>query len=79
MGAVVRLRMARRLLVLAVVLNLMDVATGVMHWHGNEPVFRFFLGLMLGVGAGTVLFFPGGTMATSLSFSPRCIRVVKDG
>src|ERR1700733_14202800 len=54
-GALVRLRMARRLLVGALVLNLLDVATGVLHWHGNLPVFRFFLGLLLGVGVGAVL------------------------
>ncbi len=54
-GALVRLRMARRLLAVAVVLNLVDVATGVLHWHGNEPMFRFFVGLMLGVGVGAVL------------------------
>ena len=54
-GALVRLRKGRRLLAAAMVLNLVDVATGVMHWHGNLPVFRFFLGLMLGVGVGAVL------------------------
>jgi uncharacterized membrane protein len=59
-GALVRLRMGRRLLGLAVVLNVADVATGALHWHGNLPVFRFFLGLMLGVGVGAVLFFPEG-------------------
>jgi uncharacterized membrane protein len=57
-GALVRLRMARRLLVVAVVLNLADVATGVLHWHGNLPLARFFLGLMLGVGVGAVLSLP---------------------
>jgi uncharacterized membrane protein len=54
-GMVVRLRRARWLLTVAVVLNLVDVVSGVMHWHGNLPIFRFFLGLMLGVGAGAVL------------------------
>jgi uncharacterized membrane protein len=54
-GLVVRLRMARRLLAVAVVLNVVDIATGVMHWHGNLPIFRFFLGLVLGVGVGAVL------------------------
>jgi uncharacterized membrane protein len=54
-GALVRWRMARRLLVGALVLNLLDVATEVLHWHGNLPVFRFFLGLLLGVGVGAVL------------------------
>jgi uncharacterized membrane protein len=55
-GALVRLRMARRLLVAALVLNLADVATGVLHWHGSLPLVRFSLGLMLGVGVGAVLF-----------------------
>src|ERR1700730_5069297 len=50
MGMVVRLRWARWLLIAAVVLNLVDVVSGVMRWHGNLPVFRFFLGLMFGVG-----------------------------
>jgi uncharacterized membrane protein len=54
-GMVVRLRRSRWLLTVAVVLNLVDVLTGAMHWQGNLPVFRFFLGLMLGVGAGAVL------------------------
>src|ERR1700676_666046 len=34
-GMVVRLRRARWLLALALIFNLMDVATGAMHWHGN--------------------------------------------
>jgi uncharacterized membrane protein len=55
LGALVRLRMARRFLVVAGVLNLVDVATGVLHWHGNLPLVRFFLGLMLGLGVGVVL------------------------
>jgi uncharacterized membrane protein len=67
-GALVRLRMGRRLLAAAVVLNLVDVATGTMHWHGNEPVFRFFLGLMLGLGVGMVLFLPEGLLP--LRYSP---------
>lgn len=54
-GALVRLGRARRWLVVAVMVNLLDVATGMLHWHGNMPVFRFFLGLMLGVGVGAVL------------------------
>ncbi len=59
-GALVRLGLGRQLLGLALALNLVDVATGVMHWHGNLPVFRFFLGLMLGVGVGAVLLLPEG-------------------
>jgi uncharacterized membrane protein len=49
---------ARRLLAIALVLNLLDVATASLHWHGNLPVPRFLLGLMLGVGAGAVLLSP---------------------
>ena len=52
---VVRLRWARGLLVLAVVLNLVDVASEAIHWHGSLSLIRFFLGLMLGVGVGAVL------------------------
>jgi uncharacterized membrane protein len=54
-GMVVRLRRARWLLALALIFNLVDIASGVLHWHGNLPVFRFFFGLMLGFGVGTVL------------------------
>jgi uncharacterized membrane protein len=54
-GALVRLRGARWWLSLALVVNLADVATGAMHWHGNLPFFRFFFGLMLGLGVGAVL------------------------
>lgn len=59
-GMVVRLKRARWLLAFALVLNLADVLSGVMHWHGNLPVFRFFFGLMLGLGAGAVLSLPDG-------------------
>jgi uncharacterized membrane protein len=59
-GALVRLRMGRRLLAVALVLNLVDVAMGVLHWHGNLPLVRFFLGLVLGVGVGAVLFLREG-------------------
>jgi uncharacterized membrane protein len=69
-GMVVRLRRARWLLALAVVLNLVDVVTGAMHWHENLPVFRFFLGLMLGVGAGAVLSLPEGLRSLRL-IAPR--------
>jgi uncharacterized membrane protein len=55
LGMVVRLRRARWLLIAAVVLNLVDVASEAMHWHGNLSLVRFFLGLMLGVGVGAVL------------------------
>lgn len=60
LGMMVRLRRARLLLAMAVVLNLVDVASGAMHWHGNLPLSRFLLGLMLGVGVGAVLFLPEG-------------------
>jgi uncharacterized membrane protein len=59
-GALIRLRMARRLFSVAALLNLVDVATGVMDWHGNLPLVRLFLGLMLGVGVGAVLSSPKG-------------------
>ena len=66
-GVLVRLRMGRRLLVLALALNLVDVATGALRWHGNLPVFRFFLGLMMGVGVGAVLFLREGIGPTRSS------------
>jgi uncharacterized membrane protein len=65
-GALVRLRMGRRLLAVALALNLADVATGVLHWHGNLPVFRFFLGLMVGVGVGAVLLLPEALRSSPL-------------
>ncbi len=46
---------ARGLLAIALVLNLLDVATAALHWHGNLPLPRFLLGVLLGVGAGAVL------------------------
>ncbi len=49
---------ARRLLAMALLLNLLDVATANLHWHGDLPLARFFLGLLLGVGAGVVLLSP---------------------
>jgi uncharacterized membrane protein len=49
---------ARRLLAIALALNLLDVASASFHWHGNLPVARFLLGLVLGVGAGAVLLSP---------------------
>jgi uncharacterized membrane protein len=49
---------ARRLLAIALVLNLLDVATASLHWNGSLPLPRFLLGLALGVGAGAVLFSP---------------------
>jgi uncharacterized membrane protein len=49
---------ARRLLAIAVVLNLLDVATASLHWHGSLPVPRFLLGVLFGWGAGAVLLSP---------------------
>jgi uncharacterized membrane protein len=49
----------RRLLEGALLLNLLDVAAGMLHWYGNLPVPRFLLGLILGIGAGAVLFSTG--------------------
>ena len=45
-----------RLLAVAMLLNLLDVGSGMLHWHGNMPVTRFWLGLLLGVAAGSILF-----------------------
>ena len=59
-GALVRLKGARWLLALALVVNLADVVSGGMHWHGNLPFFRFSFGLMLGLGVGAVLSLPDG-------------------
>jgi uncharacterized membrane protein len=61
-GALLRLKRgpAAGLLAIALLLNLLDVATGALHWHGNLPLARFGLGLLLGVGAGAVLFLPEG-------------------
>ena len=60
LGMVVRLRRPRWLLALALIVNLADVVSGMMHWHGNVPAFRFFFGLMLGLGVGAVLSLPFG-------------------
>ncbi len=46
---------AVRLLAAAMLLNLLDVGSGMVHWHGNMPVTRFWLGLLLGMAAGSVL------------------------
>ena len=58
---------ARRLLAIGLVLNLLDVATASLHWHGNFPLSRFLLGLLLGVGAGAVLLSPFGRSRVRLS------------
>jgi uncharacterized membrane protein len=49
---------ARRLMATALMLNLLDVATANLHWHGNLPMARFLLGVLLGVGAGMVVLSP---------------------
>jgi uncharacterized membrane protein len=49
---------AKRLLAIALLLNLLDVATASLHWHGNMPLPRFLLGFLLGVGTGAVLLSP---------------------
>jgi uncharacterized membrane protein len=49
---------ARRLLAIALLLNLLDVATAALLWHGDLPLPRFLLGVLLGVGAGAVLLSP---------------------
>jgi uncharacterized membrane protein len=58
---------ARRLLAIALLLNLLDVATAALHWHGNLPLPRFLLGVLLGVGAGAVLLLPMSLAGRSLS------------
>ncbi len=47
--------LAARWLPLALLLNLLDVVTATVHWHGNLTLLRFSLGWLLGVGAGAVL------------------------
>jgi uncharacterized membrane protein len=58
---------AARLLAAALLINLLDVASGALHWHGNLPVVRLLLGLLLGLGAGAVLFLPLGQLPGRLS------------
>jgi uncharacterized membrane protein len=54
---------AIRLLAVAMLLNLLDVGSGMLHWHGNMPVTRFCLGLLLGVTAGSIFFLaPSGAL-----------------
>lgn len=71
-GMVVRWKRPRWLLALALLVNLADVGGGAMHWHGNLPVFRFFFGLMLGVGVGAVLSsWPVRLSATCITPAPK--------
>jgi uncharacterized membrane protein len=58
---------SRRLLAIALVPNLLDVATATLHWHGNLPLPRFLLGVLLGLGAGAVLLSPLSLAGRSLS------------
>jgi uncharacterized membrane protein len=69
LATLLRLRKApaTRLLALALLLNLLDVAAGWMHWHGNLPLPRFFLGLLLGMGAGALILLPQGRFTGRLS------------
>jgi uncharacterized membrane protein len=61
-AAIVRLGKAPRLLAIALLLNLLDAAAEALHWHGNLPLTRFWLGLLLGLGAGAVLRLPQGQL-----------------
>jgi uncharacterized membrane protein len=56
LGMLVRTKRARSLVAVAMLLNVLDVASSGLHLHGNLPLTRFVLGMMLGVGAGSVLF-----------------------
>ena len=47
---------ATHLFPIAILLNLIDVATATLHWHGNLPLPRFLLGLFLGLATGLLLF-----------------------
>jgi uncharacterized membrane protein len=62
-----RKKPATRVLAAALLLNLLDVATGWMQWHGNLPLPRFFLGLLLGMGAGALVLLPQGRFTGRLS------------
>jgi uncharacterized membrane protein len=44
------------LLVLVILLNLMDVSAEALRWHGDLPIPRFLLGLLLGLATGLILF-----------------------
>ncbi|MGC2400851.1 MAG: DUF2085 domain-containing protein [Acidobacteriaceae bacterium] len=49
---------AARWLTIAAFMNGLDVSTGMLGWHGNWPLARFLLGLLLGTAAGAILFLP---------------------
>ena len=69
LAPLLRLRktLATQMLAVALLLNLLDVAAGWMHWHGNLPLPRFFLGLLLGMGAGALILLPQGRFTGRLS------------
>jgi uncharacterized membrane protein len=58
---------AFRLLAAALLINVLDVASGALHGHGNLPLVRLLLGLLLGLGAGAVLFLPYWHLPSRLS------------
>src|ERR1700733_6977866 len=47
---------AFRFLAVAMLVNLVDVGSGMLHWHGNMQATRFWVGLLLGAAAGSILF-----------------------
>lgn len=51
----IRWEIAQRFLASAILLNLLDAATEILHWHGNLPIPRFLIGLLLGAAAGLIL------------------------
>jgi uncharacterized membrane protein len=51
----IKKEIAQRFFASAILLNLLDVATEILHWHGNLPIPRFLLGLLLGSAAGLIL------------------------
>jgi hypothetical protein len=61
-----RTRYGPRLLTVALLLNLLDVTAGTLHWYGNLPLPRFLLGLILGMGTGAVLFSTGNPKSGQL-------------
>lgn len=67
MGILVRWKRPGVLLAVALIVNLADVASGAMRWHGNLPFFRFIFGLMLGLGVGAVFSLPGGVRSRALA------------
>ena len=55
LGAAMGVAAGRRVVALALLINLLDVATAMLHWHGNLPLPRFCLGLLLGWSVGALL------------------------